>query len=337
MKRLSLLVFILVTSSAFAGNAQDASEFGEFNYNFKALPLEGKLATGTKAWSGDYWAFKLGNINLRWNSSYPIGYNLPSPGRASVMNMSESQLARLAPSEKWSIFQGDYAYSFVHEVASYTGKRKPLWAGICHGWAPASLYHEEPTPKVLINKDGVKVPFGSGDIKALLSYFYADQQEQATQMGSKCSIGRWLGMGGCGGDVNPAALHVLMANKLGLDHEGFLMDRDAGKEIWNQPVSGFSSRLVSGVRKTSRGYSVDVATSLYYTDESKPTWEVVFGTENQKTTTMELLYTLNLDNNMNIVDGNWNSGTDFPDFVWTTPKLTEFRDNWVGLELLLND
>ncbi|HXH73527.1 MAG TPA: hypothetical protein VNJ08_01080 [Bacteriovoracaceae bacterium] len=335
MKLISLFAMILASTSVLA-DAQDAAQFGNFDYKFNALPLEGKLAGGTKAWSGEYWAFKLGNINLRWNSPNPIGYNLPSPGRAAVMNMSEAQLATLAPSEKWSIFQGDYDYAFVAEVGSYTGKLKKLWAGICHGWAPASLNHEEPTPKVLISKDGVRVPFGSGDIKGILSYFYADQQESAAQVGKKCSIGGFFG-GGCGGDVNPAALHVIMANMLGIKHEGFLMDRDAGKEVWNQPVSGFSSKQVSGIRRTGNGFEVDMQTSLTYTDESKPTWEVVYGTENQKNAVMELAYTLELDKNMNIVDGKWNSGTSFPDFLWITPKLTEYKGDWTGLDQLLND
>lgn len=340
MNRSLFVALFFTATSAFAAiesrTARDAENFGDFDYNLNNLPLEGKLPESTRAWSGDYWAFKLGNINLRWNSPRPIGYDLPSPSFARLKTMSEAELAQLAPSEKWAILQGDYEYNFVAEIASYTGKLKPLWAGICHGWAPASLHHEEPTPKVLENKDGIRVPFGSGDIKGIVSYFYADQAESGGQIGSKCKIGRWLGTGGCGGDVNPGALHVVMANLLGKQKEGFLMDRDAGREIWNQPVSGFKSRFVSAVRRTNRGFEVDVETDLYYTDESKPTWNVVFGTENQKTVAMELEYTLEMDHNMNIVDGDWNSGN-YPDFLWISPKLTEYRNEWAGLEKLLND
>jgi hypothetical protein len=336
MKLFGALALTLMSTSILAGNARDAENFGHFDYNFNGLPLEGKLADGTRAWSGDYWAFKLGNINLRWNSPNPIGYKLVSPSRDAVMSMREDQLAALAPSEKWSIFQGDYTYDLVMEVNSYSGKNKPLWAGICHGWAPASLYHQEPTPKVLVSKDGVRVPFGSGDIKAILSYFYADQQVSSGQVGRKCLIGRWLGTGGCGGDVNPAALHVIMANMLGKNQEGFIMDRDAGREVWNQPVSGFKTMAVSPIRRTSNGYTVNVETQLYYTDESKPTWDVVYGTQNQKNAVMELEYTLKLDNSMNIIDGDWNSGT-FPDFLWITPKLTEYTERWSELNQLLND
>jgi hypothetical protein len=341
MKTLSLFALILVSNSALADDdsrgAQTAANFGNFDYSFKALPLEGKLPEGTRAWSGEYWAFKLGNINLRWNTPKPIGYDLPSPSLTKIMSMSEADLAKLAPSEKWSIYQGDYQYSLVKEVGTFTGKRKKLWAGICHGWSPASLYHQEPTPKTLENKDGVPVPFGSGDIKALISYFYADQQTEASQIGKKCLFASWLGLGGCGGDVNPAALHVVMANMLGVQREGFLMDRDAGKEVWNQPVSGFSSKLVSPIKKTSKGFEVDVETDLTYTDESSPTWNVVYGTENQKNSVMKLAYKLELDQNMNIVDGDWKSDSSYPDFLWITPKLTEFKEDWTGLDLLLND
>jgi hypothetical protein len=341
MKKFTLLAMIIVSNGVLADDdargAQEAANFGTFDYNFKALPLEGKLPEGTRAWSGDYWAFKLGNINLRWNTPKPIGYDLPSPNLAKILNMSEAEMAALAPSEKWSIYQGDYKYELVSHVGSYTGKRKKLWAGICHGWSPASLYHQEPTPKVLVSKDGVRVPFGSGDIKALISFFYADQQTEADQIGKKCLFASWLGLAGCGSDVNPAALHVVMTNMLGIQHEGFLMDRDAGREVWNQPVSGFSSKLVSAMKKTDKGYEVDVETKLTYTDESSPTWNIVFGTENQKNTVMELAYTLELDQNMNIVDGEWNKGTSYPDFIWTTPKLSVFKDEWAGLDQLLND
>jgi len=325
MKFVAIFATAFISAAALAG-ADDAASFGKMTYNFNALPLKGNIGKGTKAWSGDYWAFKYGNINLRWNAERKIGYNLPSPGKEQVMKMSEAELAKLAPSEKWSLLKGDYDYHFVHEVGSYTGGRKKLWAGICHGWAPASLHHE-----------GLKVPFGSGDIKGLISYFYADQGEGEAQLGGKCTKGRWIGMGGCGGDVNPGALHVLMANYLGLKSQGFLMDRDPYTEVWNQPVSGFDAKLVSPIRRTHSGFEVDVTANLYWTDEAKPTWNVVYGTDKQKTVAMELAYTLKLDSQMNVVDGSWSSDTMYPDFVWTAPKISEFRGEWAGLEKLLND
>jgi Transglutaminase elicitor len=337
MKFFGLVSLVLISSSSVFADARDAEDFGKFNYNFNQLPLEGSIPAGTKAWSGDYWAFKFGNINLRWNTASPTGYNLNSPAKERALKMSESELAKLAPSEKWSLYKGDYDYNLVHEVGSYTGSRKKLWAGICHGWAPASLHHSEPTPKTLVNKDGIKVPFGSGDIKGILSYFYADVGEGTHQLGGKCHMGRWVGMGGCGGDVNPAALHVLMANKFGLQKEGLLMDRDPGKEVWNQPVSGFKAKVVKGPYKSGNGFEVLMSADLIWTDESRPTWAPVFGTDNQKSKAMALSYSLKLDANYTIVDGAWRSDTYYPDFVWIAPKITEYRDQWAGLENLLND
>ena len=54
----------------------------------------------------------------------------------------------------------------------------PKWEGLCNGWAVASVIFEEPKPVILksynpIRKmfNGPEIPFGSSDIKALLSYY----------------------------------------------------------------------------------------------------------------------------------------------------------------------
>lgn len=337
MKFLASIAITLISATVFA-SADEADEMGKMNYNLKELPTEGRILDDSKGWSGEYWAFKWGGINLRWNTSEPTGYFNNSPAREKVLKMSQEQLAKLAPSEKWSILHGDYEYEFVEEIASETGTGRKEWAGICHGWAPASVYHKEPTPKSLVNKDGVTVPFGSGDIKALLSYFYADQQESASGFGGKCFFSRFgIGIGGCGGDTNPAALHVTFANMIGLQKVGFIMDRDPGREIWNQPVVAFKVKKQSKPRRVGDGYEIDFSTDLIWTQESAPTWNLVYKTEGQKEVAMELEYTLELDRNFKIVDGSWAHHTEYPDFVWTTPKLDKFPGNWTRLDELLND
>ena len=54
------------------------------------------------------------------------------------------------------------------------GFDEPAWAGYCHGWAPAANRFEEPLPVTVRNADGVEIPFGSSDVKALLTYFEAE-------------------------------------------------------------------------------------------------------------------------------------------------------------------
>jgi len=338
MKFITLMTVLSVAGSVWAG-AEEAASLGKFNYDFNSLPKSGSIPSTTRGWSGHFWPFKQGSINNRWNAPGRPGFNYKKATRQEILRMSSDQLSRLSPSEKWDIYNGDYTnYSTFMEAWQYNSPDASAWAGICHGWAPASLHHKEPTPKTLVNKDGVRVPFGSGDIKALISYFYADQQELSSQLGKKCRMGNaYFPMPGCRGDVNPAALHVVMTNLLGIQHKGFLMDRDPYKEIWNQPVTGFKVVDMTRPYKSGSGFKVDVHTELYWTDEALPTWNTVFGTALQKTQTMFLSYTLKLDKKMKIVDGSWNSDTAYPDFVWTTPKLDHFTGMWAGLEQLLND
>ena len=61
---------------------------------------------------------------------------------------------------------------------------------------------------------------------------------ETTVIGSVCSSGEPTDPS-CY-DVNPAALHVVMANYIGLQGRGFYMDVDPTYEKWNQPVFAYA-------------------------------------------------------------------------------------------------
>jgi hypothetical protein len=358
MTRFLVLTALLVTQTAFA-QAQiailgawkgfsDPDIFNSgFNHELSALPLEGSLPEGTtKAWSGDYWASKKGSINIRWNSPWKEGFDYRSPTREEVLAMTPEQIATLAPSEKYDLLTGRYDYPLKKSVARSASRMAPDWAGICHGWAPASLFHNEPTPKTVTNPDGVVIPFGSADIKALLSYFYAFYHKTGTdQMGLRCFFGSWMGGArGCTDDLNAGAFHIVIANKLGLEKQGFLMDVDRFKEVWNQPVVGFKSTVLEDNLRPRGGAAeravreVRIKTELFYVDESNPTWEPVHGTKDQKIGRRDFQYRLELDVHGNIVGGDWES-RERPDFLWNKPTATppEFSGTFSALPALLND
>ena len=50
----------------------------------------------------------------------------------------------------------------------------PAWQVYCHGWTAASIAFEEPAPILVTNPDGLRIPFGSSDIKALLTYLQGE-------------------------------------------------------------------------------------------------------------------------------------------------------------------
>lgn len=315
-----------------------------FNPKLDELPLEGFLDAGTKAWSGHYWPSKEGSINARWNTPSKTGFSYWSPSKAEVFNMSEAQLAQLAPSEKLDLLNGNYDYPLKNIVSGSANPNAQDWAGICHGWAPASIYHNEPTPKVLTNRDGLRVPFGSADIKALLSYYYAFYNDStSSQIGLRCFFGRFMGAArGCMNDLNAGAFHIVITNKLGLRKEGVLMDVDRYREVWNQPIVGYKAKVLvddlprGRMAASSAVREARVEMELFYVDESDPMWNVVHGTENQKIISKDLQYRLELDKDGFIVGGDWESSIR-PDFLWLTPKATSFSAPFSRLPELLND
>ena len=348
-------IFVLIMSSisiasthfeAWKGFSDPEIMDSGFTHELAKLPLKGTIDINPRGWSGDYWASKKGSINYRWNSQKPEGFKLKSPSFAEARSMSSEQLSSLAPSEKYDLLIGNYEYPLRKEVEDVASKLSADWAGICHGWAPASLHHHEPTAKVLKNPDGLLIPFGSSDIKALLSYYYAFHAEDETshQVGLRCFFGRWLGGArGCDEDLNAGAFHIVMTNMLGLKGEGFVADIDRFREVWNQPIVAYESEIISSrlapsefAAKTA-AYELRVRTELFYVDESNEnTWNSAFGTDNQKISSRLLQYRIEVNRENKIVGGSWESD-ERPDFLWNRSKATQFRGLFSRLPELLND
>jgi len=317
-----------------------------YNPKLAELPLEGTIQIGPRAWSGHYWPSQEGGINVRWNSATREGFKYESPSIAQVKNMSLDQLATLAPSEKYDLYTGQYDYPMKALAAIAANRHAPDWAGICHGWAPATLNHNEPSPKVLTNPDGIQIPFGSSDIKALVSYYYAFHHETDSthQTGLRCHFGSWMGGAkGCQNDLNAGAFHIIITNMLGLRKEGFIADVDRYKEVWNQPVVGYKSKILAdnlAPEKNAASSAVKemkVETEFFYVDEVEHvTWDMVHGTKQQLIASRTYVYRLELDAQGRIVGGEWESA-ERPDFLWKKERATEFKGILSHLPELLND
>jgi hypothetical protein len=318
-----------------------------FTHVVEALPLEGTiLGNHTRAWSGHYWPSREGGVNVRWNTLDRKGFKYDSPTKEELLGMSLDQRAGLAPTEKYDLFLGRYDYPLKEEAKGTANKHAKDWAGICHGWAPASLHHEEPMAKVMTNPDGIQIPFGSADIKALLSYYYAfyHETESTHQIGLRCYFGGWTGgtMRACDEDLNAGAFHIIIANRLGLQKKGFLMDADRFNEVWNQPVVGFKTKILDAYlpphKKAAKSAVREMrfATELFYTDESSPEWNVVYGTTAQIIAKKDLQYRIEIDAKGKIVGGVWESKVR-PDFLWYREKAYQFNELFSRLPELLND
>lgn len=301
--------------------------------SFAELPLQGDSRDQSKFWSGDYWPLSRGNINYRWNAFSEVGVSRLSPAQMETYTMTQEELAELSPSEKFDLYLGRFDYPLTSEVKGRVNPDAKYCEGICDGWAAASIHHSEPKPKALRNPDGILIPFGSSDIKALLSYYYAFHHDVPVthQIGKRCNNNRRIFNRGspdeCQGDLNPGSFHLALSNTIGLKKMSFLMDVKRYKEVWNQPVVSYESIVTDEDNTPSENATegtirvVRVETKVAYINESEiNSWYPVLGTESQMEATARYEYLLYLNSSGEIIGGKWKSG-ERPDFIWRRPPV----------------
>lgn len=314
-----------------------------FERSFEKLPLSGLTSDTQKLWANDYWPRRRGGINYRWNSPEPKGFDLVSPGRSEVLKMSQMEIATLAPSEKLDLLNGNYDYPLKAEVDRGSSKTAPLWHGICNGWSPAAINHNEPLPKTVANPDGVLIPFGSSDIKALISYYYAFKHrvESTNQMGRRCNFNFGTH---CDDDLNAGAFHIVLTNKVGIEQSSFVADVERKRQVWNHAVNEYTTTVVNAnlppdERESAPGTvrRVHVKTVMSFVMEiKKNNWEPVLGTDDHVNDVRNYEYYLELNSAGEIIGGEWISHAR-PDFLWTMPKAREFGGYFTRMPELLND
>jgi hypothetical protein len=310
-----------------------------FARNINALPSSATLAT--QPWPDTYWPSYEGGVSSRWNSSNPQPFKYVPPTLAELRTMTKDQLMELSPAEKFDIFRGDYNYSLVQSERSRTSPSDESWEGICHGWAPASTLFAEPQPVVLSNADGIAIPFGSADVKAMLSYYQGQVAQAPTQfLGLRCNIkiddydSARANEDDCKG-VNAGAFHIVLANQIGIKNKSFIADVVRDFQVWNHPISGFTSSIQSkaGVGPNAAPGTVrelQVQTTMYYVVESTPQWTSLVASD--YTTARTYSYTLELNASDEIIGGEWLQN-DRPDFLWTQERVP-FTRGFEALERL---
>ena len=284
---------------------------------FDALPRQGK--TAETPWTDSYWPKYKGGIAYRWQTQESHTYEtIPYE---QVLQMSEDQVALLSPTEKYDLYVGNREYSLTRRVNDENRPSTPQWQGYCHGWAMASMHFDEPQPVVMVNPDGLRIPFGSSDVKALLTYLqgeivstehYGNEQvpfrQGVTVLGSVCTSNKATDPA-CQ-DTNAGAFHIVMANSLGLKGEAFGIDATTTSEKWNQPVHSYETTVVERRRARPDAASdvveeVIVQTKIIYTMEIDPTWDATNWTQLHKDHEKTFTYRLDLDSAGRIVNGDW--------------------------------
>ena len=305
---------------------------GDYQLKFSELPARGQV--NTLPWSDDYWPDNKGGIAARWHGKGEA-FSYTPPSKNQVQAMDVASLAALSPAEKYDIYKGRFDYPTVSRERQRTHKSSADWEGLCHGWAPAAILYPEPQATLATSRDGIKVPFGSSDLKALLTYYQGDIADAPSRsLGERCDIDLHKhprhGRDPECRDVNAGAFHVILANHLGLLGEAFVADMTRDKEVWNQPVYGFTSKVVK-TQEPSPGAAagtareVVVKTTVRYTQETDPTWNALNGSKDYGAAENAYQYRLELDEDGVILGGEWLE-FDRPDFLWTQgrPKFTGY-------------
>jgi hypothetical protein len=204
-----------------------------------------------------------------------------------------------------------------------------MWWGYCHGWSPAALNYKEPKPVTLANPQGIKVPFGSSDVKALLTFSqqYRRAPADTHNLGARCNFDIHNQPAHADDpecrDTNAGAFHVVVANMLGVKKTGFVADVTRDEQVWNQPVFGFSSEIVaqsSDVYANAAPGTVSIAeikTTMRYISEFGPRWNPTpFDTFPAQIAQAQYHYTVELNAAGEVIGGEW-LDDNRPDFLWT--------------------
>ena len=308
-------------------------------------------------WTDSFWPMRKGMTARRWHdTTYPdtndfvqniTHFRNFAPGYAGVDVMS--------PAEKYDFLIGDYSYTLTNaqwakgERHQTESGRVPGWAGLCHGWAPASIMAANPQQSVVVKAvDGTDVTFYPSDIKALASLAWGEASPRVRQVGSRCwvtdpsddEMGRVRDYN-CF-DVNPGTWHMAIVNQMGAQHRSFVFDSTYDLQVWNFPIykyrysyfnpqtmtptsnlgaaliplADYSRDKFREFRSPNAKWVVGISMDLTYTKVTGPS---TAPNNKVRSETIKYVYDLELDENLEVIGGEWYSNW-HPDFIWSPPK-----------------
>lgn len=310
-----------------------------------------------KPWSDSYWPDDLGMIARRYadpdypNSDYwqtNLSYIHDNPA-ASILSQGGSN--SLAPSEKYDALVGDSRGGLTASVWSTIQSLGDIasWEGICDGWSAASVSYMEPIHAVTVQGvGGISLRFFPSDIKALSALLWSKGRYPMNFLGALCdqvdpprdTNGRVIAPQ-CQGN-NPATWHMAVVNQIGQAKRALIIDASNDSQIWNFPMwhykysyfnpqtlqrsdhwsdtvipyDQFTIDKFKNYRSSKVKYVVGIGMEISYMIEVTPTHNDGAVAVSR---TLQYVYDLELDDNYQIIGGEWYTGV-HPDFIWT-PRL----------------
>lgn len=314
---------------AWNANNNPARLKDQLEVRLAALPLSGDAAK--MPWTDTYWPSYKGGLAYRWQEPQIDSFTYLLHDQNAVKRLDIHSLKRLSPAEKYDIFQGRFDYPLTTFERKRTSPDLEKWHGLCHGWAPAAINFAEPAAVTLTGASGIQIPFGSSDVKALLTFVqqYNRPETDNKRLGDRCNFSlpddpRHATDPQCR-DVNAGSFHTILANQLGIQKEAFVAEVTRDKEVWNQPVFGFSTEVLGELGSVYASAApgtakvVKVRTTMKYTLEYGPGFgQIPVDRYPQQIGKKDYNYTLELNSTGEIIGGEWLQ-YDRPDFLWTQP------------------
>jgi hypothetical protein len=258
------------------------------NWKFAELPDKASVPAFRVPYSGHIWPDTGGGVVgplQKYDRAFHQGR-----GRASSWEAWDAQSGRetFYQTRRYGFFGG--------RVSTVPISRVPYWHGHCNGWTAAAIRHPEPQLSVVRNG----VTFTPADIKGLLAEVYVYSQ-YATLAGESTL-------------VEPAFLHVLISNYLGRQKYPIAMEATPGRERWNYPIYAYATS------SASRGPGeVEVKMNIAYTHYANGEAD---RNEHVKRT-MLFHYTLNLNEEGEIIGGNYYWDSARIDLLWAPLPLIQ--------------
>ncbi|MEK7357962.1 MAG: hypothetical protein AAB250_16045, partial [Bdellovibrionota bacterium] len=325
------------------------------NKNLFAMEQAGQLqaAVPNAPWSDSFWPMKLGLLGRRWlEKGFPssqvwlenFNYYLAHPSSQLPVN-------QLSPAEKYDLLVGDSSMTLTGAQWAAGKKHQdksgsvPSWAGLCHGWSPASIMVPNPQKIVTVTgPGGQQIPFYPSDIKALAALAWGEASPRKRFVGTRCgtthpkedAVGRVIDEG-CF-DVNPATWHMAIVHQIADQKRSFVMDATYDLQVWNYPVysykysyfnpqtlatsdtiagsivkiSDFTIDKFSPYRSPLAKYVVGIAMDVNYSIPTQPSTKPI---PVPMFHAVKYVYDLEIDEAGTILGGEWYSNF-HPDFLW---------------------
>ncbi len=275
-------------------------EFGPTVIPLNKLPLKSHVAISShKPWSS-WWYPKREDFLFAKEENSTLGkYD-------SIRNLMYKRANRSTPGSAREFEQKSY------------NRNSAMWEGLCDAWAIASIVKPEPKRPVKFSANFSNLTFDIVDLKALLlKTFDAADESNLRYYGQRFtgSANSWIYP-----DIFPEQFHRLMEEQLFNRKEPFIMDHDAGVEVWNIPVFKANYRMESIAEEPD---SVLVRTWIYAAEPTLPNDKNFVGT---RETIREYNYVLKGKKNENgdlvVTSGYWIKGSngvdsrrDHPDYL----------------------